>query len=128
MVLGESAILVCVWSATRAGSQVRDQFLQLDRTAFYFDPNVRPIAVRSYEQIHGVGSGAMLWAAPLQNNLTSQPAMLQDKKREGGKLTNVLADKTRLPFLGKNRKSQTGSFFGTGNQITVNPAFLVQGK
>ena len=70
----------------------------------------------------------MLWPASLQNDLASQPATFQDQEGDGGKLTNIFAQKTGRPFRGKNRKTQTGLLFRTGNQVALDLALLIQGE
>src|SRR5205814_5560200 len=59
MVLRETAIFGGVWSASGAGSQVRDQFLQLDRGPSDFDPDKDFSLWRSHEQIEIVRMGMM---------------------------------------------------------------------
>jgi hypothetical protein len=117
-----------VRAAARAGAQIGDQFLQLDRAPFYFDPDVSAIAGRSYQQVQSVGRGAMLGPAPLQNDLISQPATFEDKKGSGGKLTNILAQEPGWRFRREYRKTEARSLFRISGQATPNLAFRVQGE
>ena len=128
MVLRKAAIALRVRSTPRTGAQIGDQFLQLDRTSFYFDPDVGSVGSRPYQQVKPVRRRAMLWPAPLQNNLTSQPATFQHKERGGGELANILAQKPGGPFRRENRNTETGPVLRSTSQVTLNLAFRVQGE
>src|SRR5687768_14922289 len=128
MVLRKAAIALRVRAAARTGAQIGDQFLQLDRASFYFDPDVRAIAGRSDQQVESVGRGAMLRPASLQNDLISQPTTFQDKEREGRELTNILAQQSGRPFRRKYRQPETGSLFRISREVVANLAFPVQAE
>src|ERR1700738_2010174 len=77
MVLWETAILMRVRTAARAGAQIRDQLFEFEQAAFYLNRNENFVRVQSHQKIEAVGGGAMLWEAGLEIKMPLQPAPLQ---------------------------------------------------
>ena len=93
MVLRETAIGVRVLAASRAGAQVRDQFVQLDPAPSDLDPNENFASRRSHQQIELAGRGVMLLFSRFQTDVTPKPAQLENQPRRRCQLANILAKK-----------------------------------
>jgi hypothetical protein len=100
VVLRETAIRVRVWSASRAGTQIGDQFFQLEPAAFYLYRNENFIPVQPHQKIEAMGGGAMFRAAWLEKKMALQPAPLQNQLGGSRKLADVFAQKAER-FVGK---------------------------
>src|SRR2546430_5091672 len=129
MVLRETAILMGVWSATRARAQVRDQFFQLQPAALYLNRNKNSGRPRSDQKIETIGRGAMLAAAWLQRDMLLQPAAFQNQPDGGRELANVFAQKARRLLRKKAIvRPWRLRFVGRVQQSACNSALLVDRK
>ena len=93
MVLRKTTIRVGVRSTPGTGAEIRDQLVQLDCTPSDLDPDENRARRRSDEQIKLIRRGVMFLFSRLQDNVTSQPAALEDQARGGRELANVFAEK-----------------------------------
>ena len=128
MVLRETAILMRVRAAPRAGSQVRAQLLQLDRRSSDFDPDKNSSVRRSHEQIEIVRMGMMLCSPWLDKNVSRKPATLDDEPGRCGQLANIFAQKP-WRFRGENSvRARIAARFVATQQRTLDFAPLVDAK
>ena len=93
MVLGKSAVRLRVRSTFGTGSQIRDQFLQLDRAPPGFDPDEYFARGRSDEKIELIGAASLLVAAGFDDDMFSQPSLLEDQARGGRELAQIFPEK-----------------------------------
>lgn len=128
MVLRETAIRVGVRSAARARSQIGYQFFQLDSAPPHFDPNKNFSFRRSDQQIKTFGVGVMLGTTALEEDVSRQPAALENQPGRGGELANIFAQQSRR-FRGENPVgSQIAARFVPAQQIRFDFALLVNAK
>lgn len=128
MVLRETAIFVCVWSAARAGPQVRDQFFQLNAAPSHFNPNKYFSFGRSHQQIKALGVGMMLGTTRFQKDVPWQPSSFENQPGRRRELANIFAQQS-WRF---RREEPVGSEIGGGGvraqQIAFDFAPLVHSK
>lgn len=124
MVLRKTAIGLGMGSAAGTSVQIRDELVQFDATASYFDPDKDVAVGRPDQQVKLAGDCVMLLASGFQADMAAEPAALKDETGSGGELTNVFPQQPyRFGREKPVRRSQVGP-----EKFARNRALLVDRK
>jgi hypothetical protein len=115
MVLGKAAIRVGVRSAPGTGAQIRDQFVQLDRSPSHLHPD-QSLAGRQFdEQIKLARRRVMLRFSWLEGDVIPEPATLKNKPGGGGELAKIFPKEPPV-FVGHDSVRRRGIVGPAGRQ------------